>query len=628
MRAARWAAFAALSGAALLVHADAHAAPTWAIDPAHPGSNRPATGHSLFDEVIADGVPFPFDALIRKIEARSCAGTRCTTAVLIPLGRSLQRAAAAPDYFAFPRVVVAVTGEGRGPLLAKDRLYLGYQERARLIEVISYNEAAARFEFQIVRNYGPGTRPEVVHAERAVCTACHQNQAPIFSRQVWDETNANPRVAAALAAASGRSSLYGVPIRRGIDFPNAIDDSTDRANAFSVTQRLWRDACDSPCRARALTAALQYRLSDAQGFDSVPALHARFASRWPDGLAVPNPDLPNRDPFVAAAAASDPASIDISAAFEALAPRAPLAVWQADDPVLDARFVAALADLIAGIDVRDLSTLLTQRAGKAPRRTYSARCTPRGDRHVCSGDFELEGNASTIDRLTISGRSSLRFQLREGRATREGRGVRLASGDAIERIRMPMLGTAGHATLTVVEDFAPTRAAIAAAQWADEPLTRQRLRTVLGLSASDARATVVTAPVAASATTPAIPPTAAPFMASCGACHRTPERSPPNFLAGDPERVRASLAQCAPRMYIRLSMWQSPAATRAKVPMPPPRAARDGSPSIQHEADPGIDELRATVAEWLRAENGRAPDAAAMLSRGYESLRPCLPGGN
>ena len=175
-------------------------APRWVLDPAVPGPDLPAEGRSLFDLMAADGVPFPFEALVRKLERQAgCKTGQCVSSVLIPLGRSLQRASAAPDFFASPRVVVAVTGEGLGPMFAKDRLYLGYQERANLIEVISYNEAAGRFEFQLVRNYSAGGTPELVYASRAVCTACHQNHAPIFSRQVWDETNANPRIAAALA---------------------------------------------------------------------------------------------------------------------------------------------------------------------------------------------------------------------------------------------------------------------------------------------------------------------------------------------------------------------------------------------------------------------------------------------
>jgi hypothetical protein len=236
--------------------------PQWALDPSVPGTDLPAEGRSLFDLSAADGVPFPFEALVSKLERQAgCKPGQCVSSVLIPLGRSLQRASAAPDFFASPRVVVAVTGEGAGPLFAKDRLYLGYQERANLIEVISYNETSGRFEFQLVRDYRAGGTPEIVYASRAVCTACHQNHAPIFSRQVWDETNANPRVAAALAGGSStagpRRAIHGVMVQRGVDIPNAIDDATDRANLIGVIQRIWREACDSRCRAQALTAALR-----------------------------------------------------------------------------------------------------------------------------------------------------------------------------------------------------------------------------------------------------------------------------------------------------------------------------------------------------------------------------------
>jgi hypothetical protein len=239
--------------------------PSWAIDPAVPGPSMPPVGRSLFDFVAAGGVPFPFEALLRKIESDTgCAPDECIKPVLIPLGRSLQRTVAVPDFFAFPRVVIAVTGEGAGRMFARDRLYLGYQEKANLIEVISYNEAAARFEFQIVRDYRAGGTPRLVYAKRDVCTACHQNHAPIFSRPVWDETNANPTIAARLSAVQKR--FHGIPVQRGVDIPNAIDDATDRANRIAVTQRIWREACDADCRPAALTAALQYRLSGERAF--------------------------------------------------------------------------------------------------------------------------------------------------------------------------------------------------------------------------------------------------------------------------------------------------------------------------------------------------------------------------
>ena len=623
-----------LIGSVLVVPASGAAVPAWAVDPADPGAIRPTQGQSVFDQINADGVPFPFEALVRKIEsAAGCQSGKCMTSVLVPLSRSLQRTAAAPDFFAFPRVVAAMTADGGGHVLAKDRIYLGYQQRAELIEVISYNEAAARFEFQLVRNYRPQSKPETVYASRAVCTACHQNQGPIFSRQQWDETNANPRVAARLALQDGkpRQQVDGVTIRRGVDLPNAIDDSTDRANLFAVTHRIWRDACDSACRSSALQAALQYRLSQEQGFEAGTAFAAllaqRFAAQWPGGLAVPNPDLPNRDPLAFADGQPVASQIDVAAAFEAIAPREPIDVWTGTDPLLASRFVAGLAQWFSEADVRELDSALTRRARGATRQTYTSRCSVNGDRYQCNGEVNMSGTHSMIDRMSLGGKELTRLQLRNGAVTRRGTTARLPSGDAIERIELPRRGKSGAAAVTVVDDFAPARDALAKQDWSQTPLTRASVRAALGLPAIIACCGPGTATPAASDAVIAatVPAQATAFIAPCAACHRTAETSPPNFLAGDAQRVGNSLAQCAPRMFVRLAMWQLPAASRAKVPMPPPRASHRGSPSIQSTPDASIAALQKTVTEWLRAESGQTPDIAAMLARGYENLRPCLP---
>jgi hypothetical protein len=614
-------------------HADA-TTPRWALDPSVPGADLPTEGRSLFDLMTADGVPFPFEALVRKLERQSgCKPGQCVSSVLIPLGRSLQRVSAAPDFFASPRVVVAVTGEGAS-LFAKDRMYLGYQERTNLIEVISYNEAAGRFEFQLVRDYRAGGAPEIAYAARAVCTACHQNHAPIFSRQIWDETNANPRVAAALAGADGstagprRTTVHGVPIQRGVEVPNAIDDATDRANLIGVIQRIWREACDSGCRALALTAALQYRLSGERAFEIEPPIAAAFAARWPGGLAIPNPDIPNRDPLALAPTVGT-AQADVRGALEPLAARAPIAIWKADDPLLGAHFVAGLAAQIPEADMRELDSVLRSRAKSAQRRNYTARCAMNGTRYDCAGEVTLRGDASTIEELTIGGKPLRQLRLNQGSVSSAGRRARTAAGDSIERVTLTRGSGGALATVTVVEDFAPARTAIARADWSDEPFRRERLRAALGLIPVQCCA-IGRLPPAREDIKPALPlaAEAEPFAAPCARCHRTPERAPPNFLAGDGKQVRASLAQCAPRIFVRLAMWQTPESERAKVPMPPPGASHQGAPMIQSQAGPEIAALQASVAAWLRAETGRMPDVAAMLAGGYENLRPCLPPGS
>ena len=145
------------------------------------GDNLPARGQALFDQFAdsADGgrtarVPYPLEKLLERIRTMlepSGRGGGLST-VLIPLGRSLQRHAAENgDYFRYPRVVIAVTGEAADsttPYL-KDRLYLGFHEKAETLEVISYNPAAGRFEFQVADDYRAGGTARLRYANRALC---------------------------------------------------------------------------------------------------------------------------------------------------------------------------------------------------------------------------------------------------------------------------------------------------------------------------------------------------------------------------------------------------------------------------------------------------------------------------
>jgi hypothetical protein len=356
----------------------------WVVDPAIPGDDLPSRGRSLFDFLVTQeeagtkvqAVPFPFPALLQRIAARTGRGERSVapTAVLIPLGRSLQRNAAAPDFFAFPRAVVAIVAQpaSAGEPYLKDRVYLGYQEKANVIEVISYNEDEGRFEFQVVTDYRAGGTPKIAYANRALCIVCHQNAAPIFSRAGWDETNANPAVANLLAAE--RRQFYGIAVGRGIDVPNAIDDAKLRANRFAVHQLLWKEGCGRggeaavACRAGLFAAVLRYRLSGLPSPDGVDAsyrakvvgpLIAVAQARWPGGLAIGNPDIPNRNPLPAGVPAPSAAALrdrpevaNVTAAFDPLVPRPALEVWRVDDDDDVARLVAGLSDFVAEPDIQ------------------------------------------------------------------------------------------------------------------------------------------------------------------------------------------------------------------------------------------------------------------------------------
>ncbi len=373
--------------------------PSWAGDPTllltseAPGPQVPPLGRSLFDELFAKGgdheIPFPFERLLGAVNSR-LAPARARTA-LIPIGRSLQRFAADPDYFGSPRLVVAVDREGTAGIdrpRLKDRLYLGYQPASETIEVISYNEAAARFEFQIVSGYGGAASPLVEYPERAICITCHQGHGPIFSRPLWSETNANPWIAERLAGLG--TAFHGARVRQGVDGPDAFDRSTDRANRIALANRLWSEGCGegrdgAACRAGLLRAALIYRLGGKRAVwlslaqtqaDFRGALQQRLSGLWPQGLGLPSPDLPNRNPAPDLAAGR--ALIDIPDALgpaDPEAPRAPVLLWAQSgtaDETYDA-LVREIARQLSPSDVAWLDRRLADLEAETSQR-HSAPC--------------------------------------------------------------------------------------------------------------------------------------------------------------------------------------------------------------------------------------------------------------
>ncbi len=507
--------------------------------------NLPAVGRSLFDEIVhvrdAAGVrfevPYPFPELVSLIEQRGGLSDTALRRVLIPLGRSLQRNGASPEFFRSPRAVLTVVGEPAeraraGTLALKDRLFIGYQERVQSMEVISYNEQAGRFEFQLVKDYGPGLRPRVVYTRRSTCTLCHQNEAPIFARTPWDETNANPLVAALLRRE--RSSFHGIPAAATLDEPNAIDDATDRASLLTTYQRLWREGCGaapdaSRCRATLWLALVQLRLSGSRPpSQAAPALalpwrelgaiwRAAWSSAWPEGLAIPDPNLPNRDPlhgprpssgrtavyddFGGAPTLDRAALMSASAVdplFEPFLRRAPLEIWRAQD-LGDARLeqiLTGMAGWIARADLRELDRGLFERA--APSARYRSPCTlERRERAGgeallalrCSAPdgTSLEGSVGerslrgSVERLQLPGRGRL-WNLAIGERSRRtgpralelaltepgsALHARLADGDAIARIELGWKAPPGaegplegEAVVHVLGDFAAVRAAV------------------------------------------------------------------------------------------------------------------------------------------------------------------------
>jgi cytochrome c553 len=633
------------------------AAASWAVDPAVPGSDRAASGTSLFELLIRRNdsvdIPFPFERLIAQLE--STAGCRpadaCTRALLIPLGRSLQRVAGGPDYFVHPRAVVAFVGDVGTSVQVRDRLYLGYQEQANQLEVISYNEALARFEFQVVSDYRAGGRPVLRQAARRMCISCHQNQGPIFSRQVWSETSANPVVGTRLS--EHRSSFFGIPARSDTGVANAIDDATDRASRLLLTQRLWQDGCGpapagDACRRGALLASLQLALTADRAFDVsdrfqsdvTTTLRQRARLLWPQGLSVPTADIHNRDPFDVP---------DVPPRLDPLQPREPLEVLPAEGDALALSLVRGIRDFWSDRQLQQIDRT-AMHGNVAPRHRVTARCRLDSEagntRFDCNGagppELRISGMAiedeplgelsfksvplrhvrvAALSRLaTAASESTLRFQLRD-----HDRQARVATGAAIESVALywspASKGLNGRIEFSLRDDLAivatgmswdgPLRSADLTAYV--EPLTgRTETDCFAVLTASLAEASLANSGAAGEV--------AAPFESACGSCHDTPEATPPNFLYGNSARVSRALESCAPRLFVRLSMNDIPGDQRAKSPMPPEELA--GPVAIASLA-----EMRARVEITLRKRYGRVPAVSELLLSGYDNLPPCLPIG-
>jgi len=273
-----------------------------------PDSDLPPEGtRSLFDHLIAqnDGLPYPFSQFAVMLQDAN-PQNKAPLSLLIPNGRSLLKGQADN---AHPRILIAPdfqqtnSTSGLG-MNTQGQLFLGFVEEANEIEVVSYNEAAGRFEFQLVQNYCEGCVPRIVYARRAICLTCHQGGTPIFSQRPWDETNGQLKVSSMVKKVRGNSEDYlGVAIKQPLATPERFDELTDIGNFFMASQAIWLDGCGeqgNECRRKLLSLAL--RFADQPGlFDTesteVQALLDLWANSYPEqGIAVPESDLNNRDP--------------------------------------------------------------------------------------------------------------------------------------------------------------------------------------------------------------------------------------------------------------------------------------------------------------------------------------------
>lgn len=517
----------------------AAANPTWAD-----ASDVPASGRSLFDimttvvSVDANGesarleVPFPFERLRALIKRAGGLSDADIAETLFPLGRSLQRRAAAPDYFASPRRVLGVIAEPpeadpTTTLVLKDRLFIGYQPRTDTIEVISFNEIAGRFEFQIVENYAPGKIPRVRQARRALCLGCHGNGGPIFPEAPWSETPANPAIAARLAEATGIPPPDLATIESNRRSAAALHRAVGRANNLLHASRYWADACGDPetrrtCEAELVPTMLEHRLSGRRSFGkgghqtrraTETYLRAAQDRAWPDGFTLASPYIPDIDPLVGARGEDRDRA-------DPLNQRPPLAVLDIDQPTAFDRIVGLLGDVFADRHINWF------------KNTFSTRV----------GDAGKPGDKVTRPRKVIANVPGYRLPGADRPATDGG----IRGGNIMRAIAVRLGQSKPEWCCASAPGLPPPRAA--------SPPVRP---DVPGLSLEPG---------------PAHPSLQA-FHRACGTCHSGAGSAPPNFLFGPSKRQLQAITDCARLILKRLDQWKAhdDASPALPAPMPPPQ---------------------------------------------------------
>lgn len=226
------------------------------------GPHLPSVGSSLFDKIYSKTsaagpavyqVPFPLDRLVGRVTDLDGDFVHAH----FPFSRSLQRPQdLSYDPLMNPRIVLAPTKDRDS--LTRGKLFFGYVKAKDQLEIISFNDEAGRFEYQIVTDYS--RNPKVFYVDRGKCLSCHQDQAPIFSPPGWQDSTAFGPMGTLVRAKLGlddRSQenqrlvlqlLFGpVHSREAVA---TVDSLVREANQIALDERTWVHGCgdDGACR--------------------------------------------------------------------------------------------------------------------------------------------------------------------------------------------------------------------------------------------------------------------------------------------------------------------------------------------------------------------------------------------
>lgn len=221
------------------------------------GPDIPTVGSSLFDKLYSkknsDGkVVYDFDNNLKGLVDKNQM-TGDFIQVMFPFSRSLQR----PQDLSYnpllnPRVVFSPRGDKWS--LVRGKLFFGFVEAKDQAEVISYNDEAGRFEYQLITELS--TKPKVFYVNRGKCLTCHQGLAPIFSTPAWTDSSLGAMGTLLEAGLKLKDSNKEILVKRlfGTSLIQEQVGTFDRlvreSNEITRNERLWVHGCDTDNRCR------------------------------------------------------------------------------------------------------------------------------------------------------------------------------------------------------------------------------------------------------------------------------------------------------------------------------------------------------------------------------------------
>lgn len=245
--------------------------------PEDQGPNLPLVGSSVFDKAFSErdasgqmvyAIPYPLEKFVEKFGADAK-----YVHTILPFSRSLQRPKdLSYDPLLNPRIVFTPFDLNKKQSLFLGKIFFGYVKAKDQIEIISLNEEAGRFEYQIVTNYSK--EPKAFYVDRGKCLSCHQGQAPIFSPPGWDDTSVGimGKLLDARLALQGTTrtefmnSYFGYG--RSDEQIAVFDAFVRESNKMAFDERRWVVGCgiNNACRLGLLLNTLARTSMDGQPY--------------------------------------------------------------------------------------------------------------------------------------------------------------------------------------------------------------------------------------------------------------------------------------------------------------------------------------------------------------------------